>query len=58
LLHISYYLEIKKNGKHEWKKINEGYKIRKIFHDLFKNEMDILASIFTPDGSGSSKDGN
>jgi len=51
-------LEIKKNGKHEWKKINEGYKIRKIFHDLFKNEKDILASIFTPGGSGSSKDGN
>ena len=51
LLHISYRLEIK-NGKHEWKKINEGYQIIKIFRGLFKNEMGVLASEFTPGGSG------
>jgi hypothetical protein len=48
----------KKNGKYEWKKIKECYKIRNIFHDLFKNEMGILANKFTPGGSGSSQGGN
>jgi hypothetical protein len=48
-------LEIKKKDcKREGKKINEGYKIRKTFHDLFKNEMGILANKVMPGGSGSS----